>query len=261
MQPPNGGSDEGGTPALRLVRLLKPLRLLKMGKVLKIMNLGAIMRYMESSMGIPHETFRMMVTFCAMFGVIHISACFFWWVKENTNSPEDLRDFLTGKGIDPGATNLDNIHQKYGLACYFIVTCVTTVGFGDISATNAEEQLFCMLIMLTGALVFAKLMSTVQSIQANMSRMHDLVEARVAQAREYLQSKGVPPEIERKVLAWIEFDVVAEAEFNEGKEFLKRLPPLLLREILMIDCNTQLDSVAFLRQYTFKDRSKSTWQH
>jgi hypothetical protein len=113
-----------------------------------------------------------------------------------------------------------------------------------------------MFIMLTGALVFAKLLSTVQSIQANMSRMSDLREANVAQARVYLRSKGVPPETERKVLAWIDFDVVAEAEFNEGTTFLKRLPPLLQREMLIIDCNTQLDSVAFLR-YTRQKRPTS----
>jgi hypothetical protein len=54
--------SSGQAAQLKLVRLLKPLRLLKMSKVLKIMNLGGVMRFVETSMGIPHETFRMLKT-------------------------------------------------------------------------------------------------------------------------------------------------------------------------------------------------------
>ena len=60
------------------------------------------------------------------FGVVHLSACFFWIVKENTNSPEEIELFLAD--LNTGTS----VPEKYVLACYFIVTVCTTVGFGDI---------------------------------------------------------------------------------------------------------------------------------
>eukprot|EP00277_Geminigera_cryophila_P031224 CAMPEP_0173059610 /NCGR_PEP_ID=MMETSP1102-20130122/2097_1 /TAXON_ID=49646 /ORGANISM="Geminigera sp., Strain Caron Lab Isolate" /LENGTH=236 /DNA_ID=CAMNT_0013925667 /DNA_START=43 /DNA_END=750 /DNA_ORIENTATION=+ len=76
---PGEDSGEGGAAQnLKLVRLLKPLRLLKMKKVLKMLNLGGVMRYLESSLGCPHEIFRMILTALSTFGVVHVCACFFW---------------------------------------------------------------------------------------------------------------------------------------------------------------------------------------
>ena len=65
----------------RFARILKPLRLLKMTKLGKLLNLAGAVRYLESSLGIPHEVFRMCLTFILTFGVVHLSACFYWIVK------------------------------------------------------------------------------------------------------------------------------------------------------------------------------------
>jgi len=101
---------------LKLVRLLKPMRLLKMGKVLKMMNLAGIMRFLESSLGVPHEAFRMLLTCMSTFGVVHVCACCFWFVKENSNSLEDIEVFLDGMNTR------DTVPEKYILSCYFILT-------------------------------------------------------------------------------------------------------------------------------------------
>lgn len=41
-------------------------------------------------------------------------------------------------------------------------TVFTTVGFGDISGGNAEEQLLCIVLMLVGVMVFGVLLSEVE---------------------------------------------------------------------------------------------------
>jgi hypothetical protein len=57
-------------------------------------------------------------------------------VKVLSTSPEDIGEFLEGKGLAADAPT----SQQYILCCYFIVTIFTTVGFGDISASNTSEQ-------------------------------------------------------------------------------------------------------------------------
>jgi hypothetical protein len=44
------------------------------------------------------------------------------------------------------------------------VTTITTVGFGDISANNPLEQIFCIFIMLMGVVCFSLATSTLTQL-------------------------------------------------------------------------------------------------
>ena len=45
--------------------------------------------------------------------------------------------------------------DKYLTSFSFIITTFSTVGYGDISATNPIEKIFCILIMCLGVTAFA----------------------------------------------------------------------------------------------------------
>ena len=45
--------------------------------------------------------------------------------------------------------------NKYLTSFYFIITTFSTVGYGDISATNSIEKVFCIIIMCLGVTAFA----------------------------------------------------------------------------------------------------------
>ena len=45
--------------------------------------------------------------------------------------------------------------EQYATAFYFTITTFSTVGYGDISATNNVERLFCIFIMCLGVTAFA----------------------------------------------------------------------------------------------------------
>jgi hypothetical protein len=228
VKPAPGQEEDVETPVLKLVRLLKPLRLLKMGKIFKMMNLEGLLRYVESRLHIPHEIFRMILTVGTTFGVVHVCACAFWMVKENTNTQEDVDAFLDGMNVQ------HTVLHKYVLCCYFIVTVCTTVGFGDIGATNTEEQLLIMCIMFIGAIVFANLMNNVQMIKSNICRMADIEEEVSSQARNFLRRQGIPPTLERRVLSWLDFDTPTREEEGASAAFLRRLPNQLLMEVMSV---------------------------
>jgi voltage-gated potassium channel Kch len=40
-------------------------------------------------------------------------------------------------------------------AVYFTVTTITTVGYGDMSASTFLEQIFCVIIMIIGVIAFS----------------------------------------------------------------------------------------------------------
>ena len=133
------------------------------------------------------------------------------------------------------------------------------VGFGDIGATNEEEQLFCMFVMMLGAVVFARLIAEVHAICANMSRLSDIEEAVISQARTYLRGHGVDSRMERRVLSWLDFDTAVKDEEDEAAAFFARLPPLLLKEVMeAAGMNARMQRLPWLRDMSPEHREALT---
>ena len=47
---------------------------------------------------------------------------------------------------------------------YFVLTTFTTVGFGDINGVTNSERLFCLILMLVGAVAFSFAVSSLSSM-------------------------------------------------------------------------------------------------
>jgi len=95
--------------------------------------------------------------------VIHVYACI--WILISLEMQSDLNG--TGTWVDKyNFANLSD-EEKYLVAVYFCVTTSTTVGYGDISATNYAERIFCILMQLTGASGFSYAISVFSSIVQN----------------------------------------------------------------------------------------------
>jgi hypothetical protein len=54
------------------------------------------------------------------------------------------------------------------LAFYFMITTITTVGYGDISGSNTIERIYCIIIMLIGVLTFSYATGMLSQILSNM---------------------------------------------------------------------------------------------
>ena len=73
----------------------------------------------------------------------------------------------------------------------------------------------------------------------------------IIQARHWMGGLGVPPVLERRVLAWLDYESVATDEEEEGDEVVRRLAkaPALLGEVLRIAINhTQMGDISFISE-------------
>ena len=56
------------------------------------------------------------------------------------------------------------VPEQYIDALYFIVTTITTVGFGDISSKTPAEQSFSVILMIIGVISFSMAISSFTSM-------------------------------------------------------------------------------------------------
>ena len=62
---------------------------------------------------------------------------------------DDYDNWITGSDL----ANLGN-YKLYNAAFYFTVTTMVTVGYGDITAKNLGERIFCIFLMFFGVFTF-----------------------------------------------------------------------------------------------------------
>ena len=121
--------------------------------------------------------------------------------------------------------------DQYLVSLYFVITSITTVGYGDISATNPTERMFCIGLMLLGVIGFTFATGVLSSIIAN----YDNEDARYKQELAILDRlhnqyhDGFPLELYNKLKNCIqETDLEEDEEINK---FIDELPHSLRVEV------------------------------
>lgn len=86
---------------------------------------------------------------------VHLLSCF--WILLAT-FVSDRNSWMSH------ATEVKSGIEIYCMAFYFIVTTMTTVGYGDMYANNLYEQIFCTILMLIGVTFFAMVSGSLASM-------------------------------------------------------------------------------------------------
>lgn len=94
------------------------------------------------------------------------------WVN---NFVEEMRE-ATG---DPSVNEYTYIWQIYVNAFYFILTTITTVGYGDITGSTTNEYLFSMCVEFIGLTFFSFLTGTISVMFSGDQSFESLINARM----------------------------------------------------------------------------------
>ena len=115
----------------RMYKLLKLARLLRILKILK--ERSKILRYLREFLQIGIGFERVTIFLCSFLMLCHIITCL--WVFATQFVAEEELSWIVGGDFG----ELDTA-DRYLVSLYFTITTITTVGYGDISATNATER-------------------------------------------------------------------------------------------------------------------------
>ena len=118
--------------------------------------------------------------------------------------------------VTQGPTHLD----AYLAALYFVMSSLTSVGFGNIAPYSPYEQSFSVVVLIFGALLYAMIFGNVTTIisqiYADMNRYHDSLNS----VREFARFNSVPQNIEARIMdfmvtTWQQTKGIGEFTFIE----------------------------------------------
>jgi len=154
----------------RIGKMYKIVRLFRLVKVLKMIKSNRkLVHHFSEHMKINNGTERLLM-FSGLFVIfIHVFSCLFVMLAqmEADLSPERWTDGCDNFGED------NKEFELYLCSCYYIMTTVSTVGYGDISPVNSIERIFGMILQFLGVISF----TFVSGALASILQSHDTREA------------------------------------------------------------------------------------
>ncbi|CAK5046499.1 unnamed protein product [Meloidogyne enterolobii] len=91
----------------------------------------------------------------------------------------------------------------YVSSLYFTMSCMSTVGFGNIASTTMNEKIFgiCMMIIsaLLYAAIFGHMTTIIQQMTSSTQRYHQMI----SDVREFIRLQEIPKDLAEKVVDYI----------------------------------------------------------
>jgi len=213
------------TKGLRFARILRMSRAMRLRKLatqdFALTRMGAL----EDSVTFQLLSGMFRVLFL-LFSITHWAACMWYTIGRMGSRGQNWVDKYLPVQADQTRENL------YLHSVYFILTTMTTVGYGDMTPQNDIEVLFSLFLLAVASVTFAALMGSLTDLIASVkSSEHERSEKRKELMR-YLRWRKVPVTTMVKVEHHMRHKWDANEVFEDYEEEVKQqLSPGLRNEL------------------------------
>lgn len=118
-----------------------------------------------------YRIFRLLVI---AFFITYFIGCFWYMISDNLNSDYDREHrmtFVTFFNLED-----DTNWRKLIISCYYTLTTLATVGYGDFYPVSDTERIIAVVLMLAGVAFFSYIMGSFIEIIANYRKKLGVVD-------------------------------------------------------------------------------------
>ena len=145
-------------------------------------------------------------------------------------------------GIEPE----DRYSQVYSDATYWLLTTMSTVGFGDILPHNAIERLFCCWVILLGTFVWAYIVGAFSSTLQNMDRDKNHYDEEMRSIKAMMRFHEVPDELSERIDAFFEYKFQSHTMFDDQR-IMDLLPTRIRTDYILHRFRNIINMIPFFR--------------
>lgn len=179
--------------ALRSTKLIRTIRLVRLIKLMRILKFGRLKDKLEDLVPGNAALFKLLQLFITVTFLAHILGCV-WYMLTSTDYSKGNVDWVAVTNSTDKSTT-----TKYLLSLYFVFTTMTTVGFGDIVATNDLEMGICILLMIIGAAIFGYIAGSVSVLLEEMDIAKAKNKDKMNLLKEYQNDRHIPPLLRQRM--------------------------------------------------------------
>jgi hypothetical protein len=211
------------------VALLRVNRLLRIWQLVRVFQ--SMRRRRRSRAGLIR-----VAEYVSILGIlIHWTACLWFYIPYAEGVPDDSWLATAGLAGEVG-------WRGYLRSLYWVVTTVSTVGFGDIAPARDLEYAVSIFVMLMGASMYAFMIGTVASVVSNMDSARTHFYDRVETVGRYLESRNIPVELGQRLYRYYDYLWERHRGFA-GERLMEELPQPLRLELLLASSKEFLERV------------------
>ena len=115
-------------------------------------------------------------------------------INDNTTIPSSLEPRIEGG---------PPISSMYLTALYFTMTCMTSIGFGNVAAETDNEKLFTLFMMIISSLLYAAIFGHVTTIIHNMTLATAKYHETLNSVKEFMMLNEVPRTLTERVMDYV----------------------------------------------------------
>lgn len=173
--------------------------------------------------------------------IIHVLACIWsliglttegsWLDRTNLNDDE--------KGNNKPDFDKNSFQQVYVRAVYFIITTLTTVGYGDFRGFTNNEYVFQMAVEFIGIGFFSFLMGSINNILIQESKLQDIIDEKIEDLDIWLRrldksrtNKHLPKGLYDNIKNYVEASFLLDFNLIHSYEFYTQLKPKLRYKLI-----------------------------
>ena len=198
---------------------LKALRLIRLTRMLKLAKIVPLIRRLEILKSLNPSLVRMILFFFLLLFVAHWMAC--GWIALS-----DTKDIL-----DP--------FSIYIRAVYWVITTMTTVGYGDITPNTNSQIIYAIIVMIIGVATYGYVIANLSSYFGNIDTARSEFTRKMAILNAFLVYREIPTELEMRIRSYYNYiwdnrmDHSEDEVINELPDSLKLDIKLYLRQPLI----------------------------
>ena len=260
--------EPGQSSNLESLKVLRTLRALRLIKLIRLMRASRMAKHWEVRVSVNYSLLAMSKCVFGMILLSHFFACV--WGLQTSFSPriEDTWVFDDGycrtKAADAADAGVDSsgygAHIEcdppqvlYAASIYWAVMTITSIGYGDITATprNEVELFICTFLMLLGSMLWAQVLATFVSLLSTMNI--EVVEFRqmMDSLNSFMSRHRMPHEMRRRLREYFHQTQHLRIAARQ-KELIDFMSPSLQSEVAWT-CNKQwLQRIWFLNEAPVK---------